>query len=271
MSVFFENCSYECLICAGLHCQVESPIVAAHRVIRIVMCSGEPKKNRNLIRTKMGNVSTSHHPTYDARKGYSPTCRNAPMCSHQRQRSLIVFDFEVAPACREFETRCKFCFRWRLQDRTRLVFQNILYLHLHDQPVPTADTDCECRLEKGCCEAAFSSWVCWCLFCFSECWSLLLSIIYLSECYEKQCKKQTAVWYRSTEVDVVPLDIGSRMEGLFAWKLRDIVFDVVRIFCWSVTGWPFASSQIQNITNCKWINWLRSTSSTRVQYPCSCV
>ena len=48
-------------------------------------------------------------------------------------------------------------FRWWLQDRTRLVFQNILYLHLNDQPVPTADTDCECRLEGGCCEAAFSS------------------------------------------------------------------------------------------------------------------
>ena len=46
--------------------------------------------------------------------------------------------------------------RWRLQDRTRLVFQNILYLHLNDQPVPTADTDRERRLEKGCCEAPSS-------------------------------------------------------------------------------------------------------------------
>ena len=42
------------------------------------------------------------------------------------------------------------------------------------------------------------------------------------------CKKETAVSHSSTESDIISLDVGSRMDGLLALDLWDIVIEVLR-------------------------------------------
>ena len=42
------------------------------------------------------------------------------------------------------------------------------------------------------------------------------------------CKKQTSVSHSSTESEVILLDVGLRMDGLFALDLWDIVIEVLR-------------------------------------------
>ena len=42
------------------------------------------------------------------------------------------------------------------------------------------------------------------------------------------CKKETAVSHSSTESEIISLDVGSRMDGLLALDLWDIVIEVLR-------------------------------------------
>ena len=42
------------------------------------------------------------------------------------------------------------------------------------------------------------------------------------------CKKQTSVWHRSTESEIISLDAGLRMDGLVALELWDVVTEVLR-------------------------------------------
>ena len=42
------------------------------------------------------------------------------------------------------------------------------------------------------------------------------------------CKKQTSVCYSSTESEILSLDAGLRMDGLFALDLWDLVIEVLK-------------------------------------------